>query len=203
MSYEVSLTKDAERDLEGIYYYIAERDSRASADHVLDRLVQATDALRSSPDRGSYVNELRSLGISEYRQIFFKPYRLIYRVHAQQGIVYVVADGRWDMGSLLARRLLGAIWVFGVFFGVEVIKIAKEFIKAMQWSQSFANSKVGALSSNVGEFKDGQVVLIGQDTVNDRTILVRAVWSDIKSYSNDGRTTWVRSFIANLMRLKQ
>jgi hypothetical protein len=82
---------------------------------------------------------------------------------------------------------------------------------AHQWSQSFANSKVGTLSSNVGEFKDGRVVLIGQDTVNDKTILVRAVWSDIKpdshqyeeSYSNDGGTTWVRSFIANLTRLKQ
>jgi toxin ParE1/3/4 len=108
MSYEVSLTKDAERDLEEIYFYIAEHDSRASAEHVLKRLVQATDALRTSPDRGSYVNELRSLGISEYRQIFFRPYRLIYRVHAKQVVVYVVADGRRDMGSLLARRLLGA-----------------------------------------------------------------------------------------------
>ena len=107
MIYEVSLTKDAERDLEEIYAYIAEHDSRGSADHVLDRLVRATDALRTSPDRGSYVSELRSLGISEYRQIFFKPYRLIYRVHAKQAIVYVVADGRRDVESLLARRLLG------------------------------------------------------------------------------------------------
>jgi hypothetical protein len=85
--------------------------------------------------------------------------------------------------------------------------------EAHQWSQSFVNSKVGALtpsSSNVGEFKDGRGVLIGQDTVNGKTILVRAVWSDIKpgshqyeeSYSNDGGTTWVRSFIANLTRLK-
>jgi hypothetical protein len=82
---------------------------------------------------------------------------------------------------------------------------------AHQWSQSFANSKVGILSSNIGEYKDGRVVLIGQDTVNDKTILVRAMWSDIRpdshqyeeSYSNDGGTTWVRSFIANLTRLKQ
>lgn len=108
MIYDVSLTKDAERDLEEIYLYIAERDSRANADRVLERLVQATDALRSSPDRGSYVNELRSLGISEYRQILFKPYRLIYRVHAKRVVVYVVTDGRRDMGSLLARRLLSA-----------------------------------------------------------------------------------------------
>jgi len=85
---------------------------------------------------------------------------------------------------------------------------------AHQWSQSFVNSKVGTLSwssSNVGEFKNGRVVLVGQDTVNNRMILVRAVWSDIKpeshqyeeSYSNDGGATWVRSFIAKLTRLKQ
>jgi hypothetical protein len=81
---------------------------------------------------------------------------------------------------------------------------------AHQWSQSFANSKVGTLSSNIGEFRDGRVLLIGQDTVNDKTILVRAMWSNIKpdshqyeeSYSNDGGTTWVRSFIANLTRMK-
>jgi toxin ParE1/3/4 len=107
MPYEVSLTKDAERDLEDIYFYIAKNDSLASADHVLERIVHATDALRTSPDRGSYVNELRPLGILEYRQVFFKPYRLIYRVHAKQVVVYVVADGRRDMGSLLMRRLLG------------------------------------------------------------------------------------------------
>lgn len=86
---------------------------------------------------------------------------------------------------------------------------------AHQWSQSYVNSKVGILSastSTVGEFKDGRGVLIGQDsTTYDKTILVRVVWSDIKpdshqyveSYSDDGGTTWVTSFIANLTRLKQ
>jgi len=86
---------------------------------------------------------------------------------------------------------------------------------AHQWSQSFVNSKVGTLSlssTNVGEFKDGRVVLVGQDNgVSDKTILVRAVWSDIKpdshryeeTFSNDGGMTWVTSFVANLTRLKQ
>jgi hypothetical protein len=37
-----------------------------------------------------------------------KPYRLIYRVHSKQVIIYVITDGRRDMGSLLSRRLLGA-----------------------------------------------------------------------------------------------
>jgi hypothetical protein len=85
---------------------------------------------------------------------------------------------------------------------------------AHQWSQSFVNSKVGVLSpssTNIGERQDGRLVMIGQDTVNDRAILVRAMWSDIKSdshqyeesYSSDGGATWVRSFVADLTRLKR
>ena len=83
---------------------------------------------------------------------------------------------------------------------------------AHQWTQSFANSRVGILTSNVGQFQDGRVVLVGQDnSVTDKTILVRAVWSDIKpeshtyeeSYSNDGGITWVRSFTAHLTRAQQ
>lgn len=108
MTYEVSLTRDAERDLEEIHAFIAERDSPASADHVLDRLSRAAEALCTTPDRGSYVDELRSIGMSEYRQVFFKPYRLIYRVLAQPVVIYVIADGRRDMVSLLTRRLLSA-----------------------------------------------------------------------------------------------
>jgi toxin ParE1/3/4 len=117
MACEVSLTKDAERDLEEIYFYIPEQDSRASADHVIDRLIRATDALKTTPDRGSYVDELRSLGISEYRQVFFKPYRLIYRGHAKRVAVYVVADGRRDMGSLLMRLA------------------SRKILRAAEWSQ--------------------------------------------------------------------
>ena len=49
----------------------------------------------------------RALGIKDYRQTFFKPYRVIYRVDGQRVYVYVIVDGRRDMQSLLARRLLG------------------------------------------------------------------------------------------------
>ena len=46
--------------------------------------------------------------IKEYRQVCFKPYRLIYRIVASEVLVFIIADGRRDMQSLLARRLLGA-----------------------------------------------------------------------------------------------
>lgn len=106
--YEVLLTEGAERDLESIYDYIAEFDCMANADYVLDRLLEVVESLSAFPERGAYPKELVALGIRDYRQTAFKPYRAIYRVMAQKVYIYMIADGRRDMQSLLARRLLGA-----------------------------------------------------------------------------------------------
>lgn len=107
MHYAVLLTEDAEQDLEDLYAYIAKYDSPKNADYVLERLLEVADSPATSPERGSHPKELRSLGIQEYRQVFFKPYRAIYRVLDKKVVIYVIADGRRDMQSLLSRRLLG------------------------------------------------------------------------------------------------
>lgn len=107
MSFKVLLTRGAERDLEEIYAYIAENDTQKNAEYVLDKLLEAADTLADFPERGSYPKELLSLGIREYRQAHFKPYRLIYRVTGKQVFIYMIADGRRDMQTLLSRRMLG------------------------------------------------------------------------------------------------
>jgi hypothetical protein len=80
-----------------------------------------------------------------------------------------------------------------------------------QWSQTFADSKSGALKRPlIGSFADGRGELISQDTVKDRSVLIRAVWSDIRqdshhfeeSISDDGGRTWIPAFIASLTREK-
>ena len=106
--FEVLLTEGAEQDLEAIHDHIAEFDCVANANYVLDELMQVVENLSRFPERGSYPRELVNLGSKEYRQTFFKPYRVIYRVTGSQVIVYLIADGRRDMPSVLARRLLGA-----------------------------------------------------------------------------------------------
>ncbi len=106
--FEVLLTAGAERDLESIYDYISEFDSVSDANRVLDRLMAIAGSLAQFPERGSCPKELERVGIKEYRQTWFKPYRVIYRVEGQKVIIYLIADGRRDMQSLLARRLLGA-----------------------------------------------------------------------------------------------
>ena len=108
MRYEVFLTADAVQDLEELYRHIAENDSPASADHVLDRIEDAIGKLARFPEPGSHPKPLLALGIREYRQTFFKPYSAIYRIVDQRVYVYLIADGRRDMQALLARRLLWA-----------------------------------------------------------------------------------------------
>jgi toxin ParE1/3/4 len=105
--YEVLLTRGAEQDLESIHDYIAEFDCLANANYVLDQLVATVESLARFPQRGNYPKELVALGIKEYRQTAFKPYRVIYRIAGKQVVIYLIVDGRRDMQSLLARRLLG------------------------------------------------------------------------------------------------
>lgn len=106
--FEVLLTQGAEQDLEAIYDYICEFDGVASANYVLDALMDVVENLSRLPERGSYPKELVSLGIKEYRQTFFKPYRLVYRITDRKVIIYLIVDGRRDMQAVLARRLLGS-----------------------------------------------------------------------------------------------
>ena len=106
MPFAVQLTDDAARDLEEIVDYISRQDAPASAEYVLERIEQAFEALSALPERGSYPRELLELGIREYREVFFKPYRIIYRVMGDGVYVLMIADGRRDMRALLQRRLL-------------------------------------------------------------------------------------------------
>ncbi len=106
--FEVLLAEGAEQDLEAIHDYIAEFDCVVNANYVLDELMEVVQSLSRFPERGSYPKELIALGIKEYRQTSSKPYRVIYRVAGNQVIIYLIADGRRDMQSVLARRLLGA-----------------------------------------------------------------------------------------------
>lgn len=106
--FKVLLTEGAEQDLEAIHDYISEFDCVANANFVLDELTSVVESLSRFPEGGSYPKELVGLGIKEYRQTGFKPYRLIYRITGSQVIIYLIADGRRDMQSVLARRLLGA-----------------------------------------------------------------------------------------------
>jgi toxin ParE1/3/4 len=108
MPYAVFLTADAARDLEELHDYVVWHDAPGKSEHLLERIERTFSSLSEYPERGAYPKELLTLGIREYREIFFKPYRVIYRVMGDAVYVLLIADGRRDMQTLLQRRLLKA-----------------------------------------------------------------------------------------------
>ena len=103
MSFTVYLTNWAAQDLEEIYEYIALHDAPGKADYVLTQIENTFLSLSESP---VYPKELSRLGIREFREIFFKPYRIIYRNKGRNVYILLIVDGRRDLQALLQRRIL-------------------------------------------------------------------------------------------------
>ena len=104
--YRVRLVEDAEHDLIDIYHYVAFHDSPENAAHILDQLESLCLALSSLPHRGHIPPELDRIGVTDYHEVHFKPYRVIYQTIGQDVLVHCVLDGRRDVPSLLERRIL-------------------------------------------------------------------------------------------------
>jgi toxin ParE1/3/4 len=103
--YEVRLTQDAQADLSELYEYVAGNDSPLKAEQLLGKIESVIEKLSQFPQRGTITKELSKLGIREYREVYFKPYRIIYRVIGDQVFAYLIVDGRRDMATVLLRRL--------------------------------------------------------------------------------------------------
>jgi len=82
---------------------------------------------------------------------------------------------------------------------------------AHQWSQTFIGSASGVITPGfVGSFHDGKGELFQQDTLDGRSVLVRATWSEMapnshryeEHYSADGGKTWALSFSALKTRIQ-
>lgn len=105
MPFAAFLAEDAVRDLDELYGHIAKHDSPPKAARVLEQIEKAFVGLSEFPERGSHPEGLLALGIREYREIFFKPCRILYRITDKNVYVLLIADGRRDMQTLLQRRL--------------------------------------------------------------------------------------------------
>ena len=106
MPITVQITADALEDLREIGTYIAGHDSADKAAYVLGEIMKAIDSLSTTPERGVYPKEMLAFGTRDFREIFFKPYRIVYTVIKPKVYVLLIADGRRDMRALLQRRLL-------------------------------------------------------------------------------------------------
>jgi toxin ParE1/3/4 len=104
-SLAVVVAEAAERDLRDIWQYIARHGSVVKADRVFAGIDLAVAGLAEMPRRGNVPKELAWTGIAEFREVHFKPYRVVYRVEPKRVTVLCILDGRRDMQSLLLERL--------------------------------------------------------------------------------------------------
>jgi toxin ParE1/3/4 len=98
--------QEAEEDFTEIIEFIANHDSIERADYVLEKLLGVCERLEQHPQRGHFLPELKSLGIKSYREVHFKPYRIIYEIIGRDVFIHLIVDGRRSLMAILERRLL-------------------------------------------------------------------------------------------------
>ena len=104
--YDVIFDRDAEDDLFDIYAFVAMNDSVERADRLFAALRRTCLKLRKLPLRGNIPSELFEIGVMEFRELHYKPYRVIYSLDSTTVYVHCVLDGRRDIQTILQERLL-------------------------------------------------------------------------------------------------
>ena len=105
MPHKIKITESSENDLVSIFEYVESNDSYGHADELLGNLEKLILSLDELPSRGHIVKELSSLNFDNYREVNFKPYRVIYEVTQDTVIVLAVIDGRRDLEEFLIQRI--------------------------------------------------------------------------------------------------
>ena len=106
MNYEIYIVSDAEEDIFGIYHYVSINDSEDRAKYLLNKIETTCFSLKEHPERDHVPPELERIGVYHYREIHFKPYRVIYEISESKVFIHCVLDGRRSLPELLERRLL-------------------------------------------------------------------------------------------------
>ena len=106
MKFKVNVIKSAEEDLLEIYKYIYFSDCEENADKIFSKLAEKITSLQEFPNRGHIPQELKLLGIEDFLEINYKPFRIIYQIIGKMVFVHSVLDGRRDIQKLLEERLM-------------------------------------------------------------------------------------------------
>lgn len=91
--------------MEEVAFYVAENGNPVIALRILADLEQRCQSLDELAERGNRPKELLAIGITKYRELHYKPYRILYEVRDGDVLVHGVFDGRRNMSALLQQRL--------------------------------------------------------------------------------------------------
>lgn len=106
MKFNVFLVSDAEKDIMDIHKYIIFNDSKENAEYVFHKIEETCESLSSLPDRGHIPPELERIGVMSFKEIHFKPYRIIYEIINKNVFIHCILDGRRNLQEILEHRLI-------------------------------------------------------------------------------------------------
>ncbi|MEI6169288.1 MAG: type II toxin-antitoxin system RelE/ParE family toxin [bacterium] len=93
-------------DLDSILDYIAYEDSVESAQNVYAKIELKVNSLAQSPCRCRVVPELQEIGVSEFRENLWGPYRICFRIYHQTVVLVAIVDSRRNLEEFLVERSL-------------------------------------------------------------------------------------------------
>lgn len=103
---DILFTPNAARDLKDIYQYIKLNDSLEAGKTVYQNIRTACLELADFPNKGKILPELARISVLRYRQVIWRPYRIIYKLSAETIYIMAIIDGRRNLEDLLTKRLL-------------------------------------------------------------------------------------------------
>ena len=101
--YDVQFLQEALDDLEEIILYIAQ-DSRQSALHMHDRIIEKANDLSIFPKRGRLISD-KKMAAAGYRMLGVKPYLIFYRIVEHKVFIYRVLHGAINYPMLYQQML--------------------------------------------------------------------------------------------------
>ena|ERR1035437_2448468 len=105
VKFKVNIVSSAEEDLFEIYRYVYFNDSEEKAERLYAKLYEKCLSLQEYPHRGHVPSELSLLGVDDFPELDYKPYRVIYQIGGKIVFIHCILDGRRDMQKLLYERL--------------------------------------------------------------------------------------------------
>ncbi|MCK4763526.1 MAG: type II toxin-antitoxin system RelE/ParE family toxin [Candidatus Aminicenantes bacterium] len=105
--YKIEFAEWAESDLDDIVTYIAENGEVSRAVKIYYKLKQKISSLNIMAERGRVVPELKRIGVKEYREIIYSPYRIIYMIKETTVHIIAIFDGRREIADIIFQRITG------------------------------------------------------------------------------------------------
>ena len=104
-NYTVKWTDDAISDFNNIIDYIF-GENKTNAKNIYLAIKEQCQDLDYFPLRGRVVPELKALGFTDYREIIYKRWRIIYSVEGTNVYLLLILDSRRDIEEQLVHRVL-------------------------------------------------------------------------------------------------